>query len=122
MPHETIFHALPLLLMIYPLQFQVSRLQGFDVIRVQGIAVYLTVYPAAHPGFHPVPGEKQYYCSSRQGLLIVETTGYTRLIDPFHLQSLSAAIKWYGRTRLGMPNIEIRLTDPRRSGSNKPAD
>ena len=101
--------------MMYPLQFRVITPRQFDVIRVVGVPVYLTVYPASHPLFLPSLDERQYYCYSANGLLVFKTTGYTKFIDPFHLQALYAAIKWYGRGTLAVDDIEIRLTNLNRS-------
>jgi calcineurin-like phosphoesterase family protein len=107
---------------MYPFQFRLLRIKSFDVIRVQGVAVYLTAYPATHPDYVSKAQEKQFYCQYRDELLIFETTGYTKFINPFHLQALYAAIKWYGRTKLSIANLEIRLTDPRRVNQYKQMD
>ncbi len=104
---------------MYPLQFRIINKNGFDVLHIAGNPVSLTAYPTEHSQYYATPKEKQFYCIAKERLLIFETTGYTPFIDPFHLQGLYAAIKWYGRTKLQIPNMEIRLTDPRRANKNK---
>lgn len=104
---------------MYPFHFSLVRPNGLDIIRVSGTPVYLTVYPADHPGYLTKSKEKQFYCQHKDQLLIFETTGYTPLINPMHLQALYSAIKWYGQKKFLVQSIEIRLTDPRRSGVRK---
>ena len=103
---------------MYPLQFTRIHLHGHDIIGVAGSTVFLTVYAAEMHPFEVKEGEKQFYLEHHSQLLIFETTGYNKLIDPFHLQSLYAAVLWYGRTRLHCRNIRVSLTDPRMNKAN----
>ena len=107
---------------MYPLRYSVIRTGGFDQIRIAGNPVYITVYPASNGAFYAEPSEKQYYGEQGNELYIFETTGYRPLMNPFQLQGLYAAIQWYGQSRLRQPNMKIRLTDPRRTGKDKPAN
>ncbi len=108
--------------LMYPIRYHLIRKLGFDQIHQSGNPVYLTVYPAGSYAYYPNPKEKQFYSEDKERLLIFESTGYKPLLNPFYLQGLHAAIKWYGRTQLNMPDIRIRLTDPRRKGQDKLKD
>jgi len=107
---------------MYPLNYSIIRVRGYDQIRIAGNPMYINVYLGENMQFFAAPKEKQYYGECDGFLIIFETAGYSSLINPFFVQGVYGAIQWYARTRLSNPSMKIRLTDPRRVKKDSPAD